>query len=290
MPVYNAARYVEKAVQSVLSQTFANFEFLILDDGSTDASLKIVQKLATTDSRIRVFTRKNKGGSASRNELIRIARGPYIAIMDSDDICRSGRLEKQIAYLNAHPDCVAVGSRVLFIDAGGMPIIEFGDCFSHEEIDNFHLTRAGGRLCHPSAMIRREALLQVGLYNEQRRYGEDVDLFLRLAEVGKLANLREVLLDYRYHLSSISFAHKQGQRADAKWAAECARTRRGIPGKLVVEDWPDEPKDTLHRKWAWWALSAGNITTARKHAILALAKNPLSADNMRAVFCALRGY
>ena len=199
------------------------------------------------------------------------------------------RFEKQAAYLDANPGCVALGSKTLFIDAGGMPIFEFGDCFSHDTIDHFHLTQAGCRICHSSAMMRREMVINIGLYNEARRYAQDLDLFLRLAEIGELANLREVLHEYRYHLASISFAHRQQQRQEARRAAESAWIRRGLDGILDVPDWPEESKGELHRKWAWWALAANNVMTARKHALIALVNNPFNAENARLAYCAARG-
>ena len=126
LPVYNAERYLGLAVESVLNQTFDDFELLAFDDGSSYQSLSILREFAAKDSRVRVSSRENRGPLVvALNEMIAIARGPYLARMDADDICRSQRFEKQVAYLEAHPECVMVGSKCLAIDPEGMPIREF---------------------------------------------------------------------------------------------------------------------------------------------------------------------
>lgn len=190
LPVYNSGRYIGAAIESVLAQTFDDFELFALDGGSTDKTLSILRKFETKDRRIRVISRENLALVPSLNEMIALAQGRYLARMDGDDICRPQRFEKQVAYLDTHSECVAVGSRSLFIDPQGMPICEHLNELTHDEIDAAHMSgRVGSRICHPSVMMRREAVLQVGLYDEVYRYAEDMDLFLRLAEIGKLANL-----------------------------------------------------------------------------------------------------
>jgi glycosyltransferase involved in cell wall biosynthesis len=293
LPVFNTARYVRAAVQSILVQTFPDFELLALDDGSTDNSLSILREFEASDCRLRVLSRENRGVAPTRNELISMSRGRYLAKMDSDDISRPQRFEKQVVYLDAHPECVAVGTGALFIDPEGMPIREFMYESMHDEIDAAHLFGASGsRMCHPSVMMRRDAVVQVGKYREEYRFSEDMDLFLRLAEIGQLANLSDILFEYRQHLRSIGYAHRIEELKFAKQAVRAARTRRGIAAIPKVIESPMEPEaaaDT-HRKWAWWALSAGNLVTARKHAIIALVKQPLNIENLRVVACAIRGY
>ena len=137
--------------------------------------------------------------------------------MDCDDICFPQRFEKQIAYLDSHPDCVAVGSRILLIDTEGLPICEFIDELTHDEIDTKHLSGVGGcQICHPSATMRREAVVRAGKYREGYAPAEDLDLFLRLAEIGKLANLPDILIPIpptsqfaRIRLSRQTMEHRQ---------------------------------------------------------------------------------
>jgi glycosyltransferase involved in cell wall biosynthesis len=292
LPVYNSQRYLRLAIESILTQTFDDFELLALDDGSNDNSLSILCEFEANDSRVRVLSRENRGLVATLNELIAVSCGRYLARMDSDDICRPRRFEKQVAFLEAHPECVVVGSKCLAIDPEGMPIREFVGHFVHDEIDAALISGGGqGRMSHPSVMMRREAIVQVGCYREEYRFAEDVDLFLRLAEIGKLANIPEVLILYRLHLNSVCHAHSEEQRNVGRQAVKMAWKRRGIDGICGMVDSTEklETNADAHRRWAWWALSGGNLTTARKHAIKAFAKDPFNIENLRVVACAIRG-
>lgn len=293
LPVYNASQYLRAAIESVLGQTVTDFELLVIDDGSTDGSISILRDAADRDTRVSFRSRQNRGLVTTLNELIEWSRGEYLARMDADDICRPLRLEKQIGYLDEHPECVAVGSASLIIDPEGMPICEHQYELTHEEIDSAHTSEmVGSRICHPSVMMRREAIMQVGLYDEQYRYAEDLDLFLRLAEIGTLANLPEVLLSYRHHLSSVCYTYTSEQRTVARRAINAARTRRGIAmvSATCKADLESVTDADVHRKWAWWALSAGNLKTARKHALKALVADPFNIENLRASVCAIRGH
>jgi glycosyltransferase involved in cell wall biosynthesis len=292
MPVYNAGYYLRAAVESILTQTFEDFELLTLDDGSTDSSLSILREFEAIDSRMRVRSRENKGLVPTLNELIADARGRYLARMDSDDICRPQRFEKQTTYLETHPECVAVGSRVLFIDPEGMPIFEPANELTHEEIDSGHMSGVMAmRICHPSVMMRKTAIVQAGGYWEHH-FAEDLDLFLRLAEVGRLANLSETLFEYRQHLHSLSHSYPTEYRKFSKLAIDDASKRRGIDIDRQTFESMLKPESTaeISRRWAWWALSAGNLATARKHAIKALVRQPFSIENLMVVAHTIRGH
>jgi glycosyltransferase involved in cell wall biosynthesis len=290
MPVYNSERYIRVAIESVLIQTFDDFELLALDGGSADGSLAILREFESKDARLRVISKENLRLVPSLNEMIRIARGRYLARMDSDDICRPQRFERQVAYLDAHPECVAAGSTALFLDPQGMPLCECHYEPTHEEIDALHLTGIESRLCHPSVMLRRDAVINIGMYREEYCYSEDLDLFLRLAEVGRLVNLPEVLLEYRHHVRSVCYTRPDEVRRFARLAANEAQLRRGIAGTPVTSQKlePETPAQ-VHRKWAWWALMAGNLKTARKHALVALTIDPFNIESLRVTACALRG-
>jgi glycosyltransferase involved in cell wall biosynthesis len=292
MPVHNAGRYLRTAIESILTQTFEDFELLALDDGSTDNSLSILREFEALDGRMRVRSRENKGLVPTLNELIEGARGRYLARMDSDDICRPQRFEKQIAYLDTHPECVAVGSRVLYIDPEGMPIFEPTNELTHEEIDSGHMSGVMAmRICHPCVMMRRAAVMQTGGYWEHH-FAEDLDLFLRLAEIGRLANLSDVLFEYRQHLRSLSHSYPSQYRKFSKLAIDDASKRRGrdIDREKFESILKVESRAEISRRWAWWALSAGNLATARKHAIKALVRQPFSIENLVVVACAIRGH
>jgi glycosyltransferase involved in cell wall biosynthesis len=293
MPVYNTESYVAEAVESILAQTYRNFEFLIVDDGSTDRSLAILERYAAQDSRIRLSSRANAGYLVRLNEMLDDARGDLIARMDADDVAMPERFIRQVEFLDAHPEVVAVGSRILAIDRDGDPIAEFCTIQDHEGIDRAHLDVRGGFINHPVAMIRTDTIRRIGGYRADYWPGEDVDLWLRLAEIGRLANLPETLLKYRRHLESIGYTRQARQTERCRAAAIDAYRRRGLP----LPSWePLEKIDRMTdqqvhlRTWAWWALGAGNLRTARKYALKSLRSSPLSWHSWKLVACSLRGY
>ncbi len=293
MPVYNAEKFINEAVESILNQTFSEFEFIIINDGSTDQSEAILKDFQKRDQRVKVISGPNKGYSTRLNEGLGYAKGDYIARMDADDIALPERFAKQVAFLEDHPNYVAVGSRTLLIDEEGLAIMPFSEQTSHEEIDAAHMTGRGGSISHPSVMLRRETLQSVGGYRENMEPAEDLDLFLRLAEIGKLANLPDLLLKYRLHPKSVGHSRRLEQQKAAMIAVIEAHRRRGLTPPSIPPSIPDENEDSvseLHYRWTWWALGAGNVETARKHAFLALRKKPVSPQSWKVLACALRGY
>jgi glycosyltransferase involved in cell wall biosynthesis len=291
MPVYNGEPYLASAIDSLLAQTFTDFELIAVDDGSTDSSLPLLKRYAERDRRVRAISRPNTGIVGALTDGIAAARAPLIARMDADDLSLPSRFERQVAYLSDHPECVLVGTQVLLIDADGAPIRVKGDTqFAHDTIDHAHLNRTWP-LVHPTIMVRRSALDAVGGYREKYKWLEDLDLFLRLAEVGKLANLEDVLLHYRLHMSSVCHTHRDAQAQLRLQLYAETRRRRGLPDtdEAPVTSSMNTESD-FHRLWAWWALMAGNVATARKHAFQSLRKAPLRPANWRVVACALRGH
>lgn len=292
--IYNGEKYLQQAIDSVLEQSLTNFELLLIDDGSSDRSLEILREYEKKDNRCRVFTGPNQGLIGSRNMGIQHARAEYIALMDADDICMPERLATQLQYLQAHPRCVALGSRVLLVDPDNRPIMPLGVATAHEAIDAAYMAGRGAAIVNPSAMILKSAFVQVGMYQKDFVHAEDMDIFLRLAEVGELANLPEILLHYRQHPDSIGYKHAKTQHASAALAVSAAHIRRGIPYKATTPAPQPEAERTsqedIHTKWAWWALSAGNIATARHHGFRALRMRPFRTSNYRLLFCLLRGH
>jgi glycosyltransferase involved in cell wall biosynthesis len=291
MAVYNGEKYLRQAVDSVLSQSFRDFEFVIIDDGSTDGSHAILQSYADADKRIRLISRPNKGLTKTLNEGLALCQCELIARMDSDDVCLPTRLEKQLAFLNAHPDVVLVGSQVEFIDPEGCAInLKPGIFLTHEEIDAA-LLRKGWPLVHPAVMMRRSAVLAIGGYDQDWLTNQDHDLFLRLAEKGRLVNLPDVLLQYRQHFQSISLmkSRQQGDTVEAILRKAYARRGMTVPAELLHAR--PRPKTQLdyHRSWCWAALAGGHIKTARKHALATLRKQPFEPESWRMLYCSLRG-
>jgi glycosyltransferase involved in cell wall biosynthesis len=274
MPVYNGRPYLTAAVESVLAQTFTDFELLAVDDGSTDGSAELLADFARRDRRVRVVGRPNGGPSAALNTGLARARGALIARMDGDDVCRRHRLARQVEFLAARPDCVMVGAGVLLIDPDGLPICVKSDFpAEHAEIDE-SLMAGRWSFVHPSVMMRTQAVRSVGGYRAEFDLAEDHDLALRLSERGATANLPDVLLDFRQHLGSLSFRKRAQQQAVARAAVGDARRRRGLPPaqeppRPVL---PDQPQWNVHLTWTWKALRAMNVATSWKHFLLSAGK------------------
>src|SRR5688500_15808321 len=144
MTVFNTERYLREAVESILAQTLADFEFIIIDDGSTDASPQILREYAARDSRIRLVSRPNTGIVKAANEGIGMARAKYLARMDSDDVSLPHRFATQVKYLDEHPDCVLVGTSFMYTDPHGVPVAHGDQKRTHEEIEAQLLTALGG--------------------------------------------------------------------------------------------------------------------------------------------------
>jgi glycosyltransferase involved in cell wall biosynthesis len=243
MPVYNSDRFLSQAIESILSQTYHNFEFLIVDDGSTDQSYEIVKQYAR-DSRIKHWQLPNAGVVQRLNNLLDRAANPLIARMDADDIALPHRLEKQVEFLTNHPDHVAVGSQIEVIDDEGTTLDLWCNQQTHEAIDAVLINPLNTGLtvvCHPAVMYRRDAVLAVGKYRQEVQYAEDLDLFLRLVDNGgKLANLPETLLKYRLHLGGVCHRHFEKMWNSGQIAVREARHRRRLPELPVAP--PDESK------------------------------------------------
>jgi glycosyltransferase involved in cell wall biosynthesis len=292
MPVYNAAAYLAEATSSVLAQTFGDFELIIVNDGSTDRSPRILEEFAANDSRIKLISRPNTGIVGALNDGLAQARGEFIARMDGDDISSPQRFQAQIDYLRANPDCIALGTRVIGVDPYGCELFRSEHKLNHDSIDAELLNGVGWAIVHPTAMIRHLAIEKLGGYRHEFQWVEDLDLFLRLAERGRVANLPDYLLSYRQHTESVNRtrAAEQARLADA-----CVREAYHRRGQPVPAGWkfmpkPKPAKDVQLRTWAWKAMKAGNIDAARKHAVALWKTAPLSVESWRTLLCAMRGH
>jgi glycosyltransferase involved in cell wall biosynthesis len=196
MSVYNAQRYLQEAIDSLLQQTFKNFEFIIINDGSTDATIDILNRY--NDHRIIIINHpRNLGLARSLNNAIGLAKGKYIARMDADDISLPHRLSKQLTYLEHNPEIAVLGSAYYEIDEYNN-VSKLVQLFCEDEQIKRQLCLGQFSIAHPTAMIRKDALLDVGAYNENLMFTQDKDLWIRLAGKGyKFANLREPTLKKR---------------------------------------------------------------------------------------------
>ena len=291
LPVYNAQQYLAEAVQSVLDQTFGDFELLALDDGSTDGSLALLRDFAARDFRVRVLTRENRGLVATLNEMIGLARGRYLARMDADDICLPRRFEQQAAFLDANPDHVVVGGWLEWMNQDGQTIGTIKGPATHEEIDTAHL-RGHTSVCHPAAMLRNLGADNPDWYDERFIDAEDLDLWLRLAECGKLANITEVVLRYRIHEQSISEAKGHEQRETMRRACEAAWARRGIAGQFEsAGHWrPGRDNASRHQfalQYGWTAWGQGHRETWWTYSRQALRLAPFSGASWKLLILGL---
>jgi len=195
MSVYDGEKFLEEAVLSVLNQTYKDFEFIIIDDGSTDSSLKMLRSFEKKDERIKLVSRENKGLTRSLNEGIKLAQGEYIARMDGDDISMPKRFEKQIDFLEKNKDIALCGTWAINIDENGNEIGEYKTPTTNKEIRKMILFH--NPFIHPSVMMRKEIINNVGLYNEKIKYAQDYEYWLRIIKKNKMANLNSFLLWYR---------------------------------------------------------------------------------------------
>jgi glycosyltransferase involved in cell wall biosynthesis len=197
MAVYNGEKYLSEAVESILGQTFGNFEFIIINDGSTDRSPNIIEGYWIRDKRIIVISQENTGLAAALNRGLVVAKGKYIARMDADDISLPQRFEKQIAFMEKHEEIGLCGTWIENFGANGSTSVRLP---TDPEIIRCTLL-FGFCIAHPSVMIRKDVLDAHSLaYNSEYRYGQDYDFWERFSRCSKLANIPEVLLRHRHHL------------------------------------------------------------------------------------------
>ena len=204
MPVYNAEPYIAQAIDSILSQTYQNFEFIIVDDASTDASFEIIQKYARKNKRIKVLqNNKTSGVSITVKKALDICKGDFIARMDADDISYPTRFEKQISYLLSNPKTVAVGGQCLLINKNGRKTGEKKFPVTFEEIYRyiFHFVP----LQQPTLMINKTRLPRdFVFYYDGMNTAEEVELIFKLFIYGRVENLADTILKYRIHKGNTS--------------------------------------------------------------------------------------
>ncbi|MEP7356058.1 MAG: glycosyltransferase family 2 protein [Anaerolineales bacterium] len=207
MSVYNGLPYLPAAFDSILNQTFTDFEFVVIDDSSTDGSEALLREYAASDARVvLVRNERNLGLVTSLNKGLALTRGEYIARQDADDISLPQRLEKQVAFLDSHPAVGLLGTLTQVIDAQGQPVHGTGHFMPLT--DNAALQAQllrNNPFCHGSVMLRRICLERSGPY-DPRAITEDYELWLRLAEVTELAKVEPVLYLYRVHSGALSLS------------------------------------------------------------------------------------
>ena len=221
MSVYNEEHYVDLAIDSILRQTFRDFEFVIIDDGSVDNTPHILQ--GYHNPRLRIYRQDNQGQSASLNRAIQLASGTYIARMDADDIALPQRLEREVRFLDAHPDIALVGTWCMKVNTAT----------GHERLQRLPEDDAAIRrflvvdnpFIHSSVMIRRSVIETVGLYDKGLIW-QDYDLWVRVARNHRIANIPEPLMVRRKHPASISGTSKKSRKSWERFQIQIKASRQ----------------------------------------------------------------
>jgi glycosyltransferase involved in cell wall biosynthesis len=237
MPVHNALPFLEESIKSILSQTLTDFEFVILDDASTDGSRELLRDWSLRDRRIRLHeSEKQLGLAGASNAVVAKTRTPLVARMDADDIAHPDRLLRQIKVMKNHLDVALIGTLCNGIDASGREV---------RPRDRWRLLRRSNLIPFPhgSAMFRREAFDRVGGYDEKTIGAEDQDLFLRMTACGRVVTLPDVLYHYRYHSGNATLSNatravnvnhsKNGDALAAFYMLGAMRLWAGYPPRLL---------------------------------------------------------
>lgn len=228
MPAYNAERFIADAVESILCQTFRDFELIVVNNGSTDSTLSIAESYAARDKRVRVVTKSHGGISSGRNRGLAEARGEWIAVMDSDDVSLPQRFERQLAFVEENPDIALASSYVYNIDESGRIIARYRSPLADRAVVQELITRNGLIGFHHSAVLmRRDVAQSLGGYREQFDGLEDCDLWNRIAETGHGVLVQpEYLLKYRLHNKSHTIPRVRQLALKRRWLEDCMLHRR----------------------------------------------------------------
>jgi len=224
MTVYNDEKYVGHAIESILEQTFLDFEFVIVNDGSTDRTAEILMEYSAKDSRIRVFDQANAGTTAAANRGLSVVRGKYVARLDSDDVSYSHRLQTEVKFLESHVDVALVG--------GGADIIDLSGAIIGQR--NIMTATPARTLMHrciyqqSDVMFRRDTVVALGGYREKFRNAQDYDLWLRISEAAHVAKLDEVLGAWRLNGGGYTLSRAREQKKEVRIIKRFSRQRRRL--------------------------------------------------------------
>jgi glycosyltransferase involved in cell wall biosynthesis len=277
MPAYNAEKYIGQAIDSVLLQTFTDFELLIINDGSTDGTQTVVNSF--NDKRIVLINQPNMGISGALNIGLKHSRSNFIARFDADDICYPHRLEKQFRFLQENPEYILVGSDVDYIlEDGDFLFSEGCIAYSHKEImDKLYFYCP---FFHPSVMYKKESVFIAGNYAEDAHNFEDYLLWVSMSRGGKFCNLAEALIKYRLNPDSITI--------DEKWRGKKFRKlKRTVIKRGSITANEGNELDTLKiKEGSYHALCGKKFLAnnyqplkARAHVKMAISLHPLRFDN-----------
>ena len=209
MAVYNGETYLASAIDSVCEQTFTDWELVVIDDGSTDQTPAILAAHAKSEDRLKIIHQKNQGQTAALNNGLAISKGDYVARLDADDTMHSERLEKQVLFMNNHPEVALLGSALNFIDENGAVFHTKSVPCEHEAIQK--IAHRLNPFVHSSVIFRRDIVNQLGGYNPKYGPAQDYELWMRLLTFARAANLPYPLVNIRYHANQMSSTSRRRQ-------------------------------------------------------------------------------
>jgi glycosyltransferase involved in cell wall biosynthesis len=284
MPAYNAEKYIAEAITSVLKQTFGDFELLIVNDGSTDNTVKIIQSF--TDARIALVHQENRGIAAALNNGLRHSRAPYIARFDADDICYPGRLKAQYDFITTYPEYDILGSAADYTDVHGNYI------FTHHPAAhlNEEIQALKYSICpfiHSSVFYKKEVIIMNGGYNEHAYTFEDHFLWVNILKTEKACNLSQPLIKVRLNPESITIDEKWRTRKfrEIKYATLRKRSITEAEG-IELHEIGERQYSSKIKEGAYYALCGKKFLVnnyqpekARSHVIKAISIHPLRLDN-----------
>lgn len=283
MSVYNGESYLKEAIESILNQTLADFEFIIVNDGSVDGSLEMLQSYQ--DERIKLINNgENIGLTKSLNKALKQARGEYIARQDADDISLPNRLKEQLQYLQEHPEIALLGTGAYIIEESGN-ILRRGVPLAEPSKENLVKDNP---FVHGSVMFRKKIIEEVGAYNEFYRYSQDYELWLRIAVHHKAANLTHPLYKARRHSKSVQ---AKKRKDGALYHLLALKLSNGSLDKKVVEIVRDKgisnlypylnskEKIYLHKSVARAHIANGDLKSARREYKRVFALDPFDIRN-----------
>lgn len=234
MVVRDGEAHLREALESLRAQRLEEIEVLVVDDGSSDATPEILERQRARDPRLRLLPRGCSGPVAGLNEACHAARSEFVARLDADDTCNPARLVDQLQYMRARPQVVLVGGAIEMIDGHGRCLGRFGYPTADDEIRR--ALRERNCFAHSAAFFRRDAFLRAGGYREGYLPAEDYDLWLRMSELGPLANLNSVVVRYRLHSAQLSLRRIEDQALRSLAARISAQRRRRGETELETGD------------------------------------------------------
>lgn len=283
MSVYNGEKYLREAIESIINQTFTDFEFIIVNDGSTDNSLEIIKSY--DDERIKIMNNeKNIGLTKSLNKALKQARGEYIARQDADDISLSNRFEEQIKYLKNHLEVALIGTNAYLIDENGKVV---GKRIASAKPSIKDLYKEN-QFNHGSVMFKKAVIDRLGGYNELLKYSQDYELWLRIAKSDEMRNLTQVLYKLRFHDENIRHVNME---ESTLYHLLAQKLRRNELKKDVLKTVKDEgikslcshlnksEKIYIHKMMAAMHVRNNNLKLAREECKKVFELNPFDLLN-----------